>query len=109
MMRSTVIFALVTLVAGAAPAACDRGGSTPQPSPSTSVSVSPSVVVSTVVVTSPVIVPSSAETTHDCKVLLRKGYTYPQVLQYWIQLGSPADMDDDHDGFPCETVYGDQN
>lgn len=35
--------------------------------------------------------------------------TYSGVLQYWTSLGMPRDMDDDHDGWPCETVYGNQN
>jgi hypothetical protein len=47
--------------------------------------------------------------THDCNVLFKESLTYDEVLAYWIRLGSPADMDDDHDGWPCETVYGQQN
>ena len=34
---------------------------------------------------------------------------YPEVFQYWTSLGLPQDMDDDSDGWPCETIYGDQN
>lgn len=33
------------------------------------------------------------------------GMDYPTVLHYWMSLGSPASMDDDGDGLPCETVY----
>ncbi|MFC7341326.1 hypothetical protein [Saccharopolyspora griseoalba] len=53
--------------------------------------------------------PPAAETSHDCEVLLGRGMTYPEVLGYWGSLGSPQDMDDDGDGWPCETIYGDQN
>ncbi len=53
--------------------------------------------------------PAPPAGTHDCAVLLHEGLTYEQMFEYWISLGSPQDMDDDHDGFPCETVYGNQN
>lgn len=33
------------------------------------------------------------------------GMDYATVLHYWMSLGSPASMDDDRDGLPCETVY----
>jgi hypothetical protein len=46
--------------------------------------------------------------THDCKALAAQGYAYDDVLTYWLALGSPKDMDDDGDGWPCETVYGEQ-
>ncbi|GAA2349776.1 hypothetical protein GCM10009854_29380 [Saccharopolyspora halophila] len=48
-------------------------------------------------------------TTHDCQVLQGRGMTYSEVLGYWSSLGLPQDMDDDRDGWPCETIYGDQN
>jgi hypothetical protein len=47
--------------------------------------------------------------THDCTILFSRSWTYEQMFAYWVRLGSPQDMDDDHDGWPCETVYGDQN
>jgi hypothetical protein len=90
-------------------AAC--GGSKPKevisPSPSP-------VLVSTPPVSppgSPLAVPAPQQpaVTHDCKVLLGLGMTYDRVLAYWLSLGSPPDMDDDHDGLPCETVYGQRN
>lgn len=33
------------------------------------------------------------------------GMDYATVVHYWMSLGSPASMDDDGDGLPCETVY----
>ena len=47
--------------------------------------------------------------THDCKVLFSQGLTYDQVFVYWRSLGAPQDMDDDRDGWPCESVYGERN
>jgi hypothetical protein len=57
-------------------------------------------------VTRTVALPKPAGPTHDCKALLAKGYPRDQVTQYWENLGRPADMDDDANGYPCETVYG---
>jgi hypothetical protein len=59
-----------------------------------------------VVVTRTVALPKPAGPTHDCKALLAKGYPRDHVTQYWENLGRPADMDDDANGYPCETVYG---
>lgn len=44
-----------------------------------------------------------------CSSLGDRGKSYYQMLEYWHQFGRPASMDIDHDGYPCETVYGDQN
>ena len=33
------------------------------------------------------------------------GMDYATVLHYWMSQGSPASMDDDRNGLPCETVY----
>jgi hypothetical protein len=33
------------------------------------------------------------------------GLDYASLLHYWMAMGSPASMDDDGDGLPCETVY----
>ena len=44
--------------------------------------------------------------THDCATLLSQGMTFAEVTGYWYSLGAPSDMDDDSDGIPCETVYG---
>ncbi len=33
------------------------------------------------------------------------GLDYAMLLHYWMAAGSPAVMDDDRDGVPCETVY----
>lgn len=35
----------------------------------------------------------------------QRGLSYPALLHYWMSLGSPASMDDDANGLPCETVY----
>jgi hypothetical protein len=53
--------------------------------------------------------PPPGTATHDCNALFGQGLTNEQMFAYWIGLGSPQDMDDDHDGRPCETVYGEQD
>ncbi|WP_461156637.1 hypothetical protein [Saccharopolyspora tripterygii] len=53
--------------------------------------------------------PSQVRSTHDCEDLQRSGMDFNEVVQYWYGLGSPSDMDDDSDGIPCETVYGEKN
>ncbi|TWF92592.1 hypothetical protein FHU35_17235 [Saccharopolyspora dendranthemae] len=53
--------------------------------------------------------PAQAHNTHDCEDLQRSGMDFNQVVQYWYGLGSPSDMDDDSDGIPCETIYGEKN
>jgi uncharacterized membrane-anchored protein YhcB (DUF1043 family) len=44
--------------------------------------------------------------THSCRALKDMGLSFETVTEYWVYLDSPADMDDDSDGIPCETVYG---
>lgn len=52
--------------------------------------------------------------TTDCRTLMSgpvdaypggAGMGYPTLLYYWMASGSPATMDDDGNGLPCETVY----
>jgi hypothetical protein len=50
-----------------------------------------------------------ANSTHSCQTLMGLGWGYDKVLAYWGSLGRPGDMDDDHDDWPCETVYGQQD
>ena len=52
--------------------------------------------------------PSPVRSTHDCEDLQRAGMDLNEVVQHWYGLGSPSDMDDDSDGIPCETVYGER-
>jgi hypothetical protein len=35
----------------------------------------------------------------------RLGLSYPALLHYWMSMGAPSSMDDDANGWPCETVY----
>ncbi len=64
----------------------------------------------TVVITPPqIVVPGQAAGTHSCRVLQDRGMDFAAVQQYWFLLGAPHDMDDDRDGIPCETVYGEWN
>jgi hypothetical protein len=50
-----------------------------------------------------------ALTPHDpglyCRDLHAGAWSYGQAVRYWLQHGSPARMDADRDGIPCETVY----
>ena len=66
--------------------------------------VAPPPKVRTVIVQQPA--PVVAGPTHNCKVLLAEGYSWNSMISYWYSLGSPSDMDNDHNGWPCETVYG---
>jgi hypothetical protein len=44
-----------------------------------------------------------------CAALAARGVTYERAQGYYYSFGFPAAMDIDHDGHPCETVYGDVN
>ena len=44
-----------------------------------------------------------------CAALAARGVTYDRALGYYYSFGFPSAMDIDHDGFPCETVYGNVN
>lgn len=79
-------------------------GSTPQPAPPTAPPPETALVPPAVIEQQ-----APATTTHDCEELQRAGMTFTQVVQHWYGLGAPADMDDDSDGIPCETVYGEKN
>lgn len=69
----------------------------PDPAPSTTVNA-PAVVEQQ----------EPMRTTHDCATLQTQGMTFAEVVGYWYSLGAPSDMDDDADGIPCETVYGER-
>ncbi|QGK68841.1 hypothetical protein GIY23_04130 [Allosaccharopolyspora coralli] len=47
--------------------------------------------------------------TTDCSVLADNGLTFDEVNSYWAALGYPSNMDNENDGIPCETIYGEQN
>jgi hypothetical protein len=40
-----------------------------------------------------------------CRDLAARGLGYADAVSYWNTEGSPARMDADNDGIPCETVY----
>lgn len=42
-----------------------------------------------------------------CRDLSSRGLSYGQAVAYWLSQDMPSRMDDDADGIPCETVYGD--
>jgi hypothetical protein len=44
-----------------------------------------------------------------CARLGAMGVSHSRMWQYYTDFGYPALMDIDHDGYPCETVYGDVN
>ncbi len=41
-----------------------------------------------------------------CRDLADAGFTYSEAVAYWYWDGLPDRMDEDLDGIPCETVYG---
>lgn len=41
-----------------------------------------------------------------CRDLADAGFTYGEAVAYWYWDGLPDRMDEDLDGIPCETVYG---
>ncbi len=41
-----------------------------------------------------------------CRDVNAAGYGFTDALAYWVREGAPARMDADHNGLPCETVYG---
>ena len=40
-----------------------------------------------------------------CRDLIARGYSYADSVAYWHSQGDTAQMDVDHNGRPCETVY----
>jgi hypothetical protein len=109
----------VTVTATAAPTVSGTPATTQPPAasvtPSTSVTTVEAPVVTTtrtVMVVPPrtrnrtVVRRVPAGPTHDCRVLLARGYDWDTMIDYWYALGQPADMDNDGNGWPCETVYG---
>lgn len=40
-----------------------------------------------------------------CRDLLARGYNYAEAVAYWASDGRPDRMDEDRNGYPCETVY----
>lgn len=43
-----------------------------------------------------------------CRDLQSRGLDYGQAVAYWLSQDMPDRMDEDLDGIPCETVYGDE-
>ncbi|RRO15429.1 hypothetical protein EIL87_15295 [Saccharopolyspora rhizosphaerae] len=76
----------------------------PAPAPATAPPQAPTVAPPTAVEQQ-----ETVRTTDDCRELRRSGMSFTDVVQYWYGLGSPVDMDDDRDGIPCETIYGEKN
>jgi hypothetical protein len=72
----------------------------PPPPPSTVYLVPPQTVT----------VPATPKATQtSCQWLYANGYSYTAVLSIWAQQNFPANWDADHDGYPCEQTYGNQN
>ena len=40
-----------------------------------------------------------------CRDLKSRGYNYAEAVAYWASEGRPDRMDEDRNGYPCETVY----
>ncbi|MBQ0925931.1 excalibur calcium-binding domain-containing protein [Saccharopolyspora endophytica] len=71
---------------------------------------SPPVPAPSTTVNAPAVVEQQepVRNTHDCAELQNSGMGFTEVTGYWYSLGAPPDMDDDSDGIPCETVYGER-
>lgn len=89
-----------------------------QPPASPDVSQPPAPVERSVVVPQPAAPPPPVVTapqgqewwgTTDCSILADNGLTFDEVNSYWAALGYPSNMDNENDGIPCETIYGEQN
>jgi hypothetical protein len=44
-----------------------------------------------------------------CRQIYADGYSYELAYAAWRQAGFPPNWDADHDGYPCEQSYGEQN
>jgi len=44
-----------------------------------------------------------------CQRMLAEGYSYDMAYIAWGQAGYPPNWDADHDGYPCEQSFGNQN
>ncbi|GAA1614209.1 hypothetical protein [Actinoplanes couchii] len=79
--------------------------SSPAPRPSTSVKT----VYVTPAKKQPERVTLGSLGSKPCATLFARGVTYTRMWDYYQEFGLPGSMDVDHDGYPCETVYGDVN
>ena len=89
------------------------GTSTPAATPESTAGARPSTAAppSTVYVQPPatVTVTNAPKPRTPCQKLHADGYSFDVAFDAWIQAGSPASWDADHDGLPCEQSYGEQN
>lgn len=53
------------------------------------------------------VAPKPAQT--PCQWLKANGYSYTFAVESWVDEGLPVNWDADHDGYPCEQSYGNQN
>jgi hypothetical protein len=102
--------ALLGLAGCARPTA---GVATAAPAKST-VSAPPSVTLvtpppSTVYAQPPATVTVPAKPLTPCQRLHADGYSFDAAFAAWVQAGYPPNWDADHDGYPCEQSYGEQN
>ena len=78
------------------------GGSTPQTvAPATSTTNAPATTSPPSNPTDPTDLPSGLL----CRDLNTRGYNYAEAVAYWASDGRPDRMDEDRNGYPCETVY----
>lgn len=69
----------------------------------------PPGIVTTVVPAPSTVVVTSPQALTRCQEMYAQGLSYSTAFSEWVAAGSPASWDADHDGYPCEQTYGDQN
>jgi hypothetical protein len=86
------------------------GRAVPVAPPQTSVTTPQTVVVQPpVTVTRPQTTVETQPNLTQCQRLYTEGYSYIYTYNAWASAGYPSSWDADHDGFPCEQSYGNQN
>jgi hypothetical protein len=125
-MSITALVGVVSYMMGSRPAATPvavSGVVTPStpitpattaaPEVSTKQSAAPQVSTRTVYVTpkakAPTRVTLGSLGPKPCTTLFNRDVSYERMWRYYEEFGYPDSMDVDHDGFPCETVYGNVN
>jgi hypothetical protein len=94
-------------VSGTGTPAPTNAGAQPSTSapPTSTITVTPTVTPSATVTVSP---PPAKQTT-SCQRMHAEGFSYAEAYAEWQHAGRPPAWDADHDGYPCEQTYGNQN
>jgi len=111
--RVLSLLVLVTLTASGCATdgeADTRSEAAPTPTPvseltTTTTTTTPQITLAPPVTTTTLVDVADLQVGLFCRDLQPIGYSYSEVVAYWIREGRPDRMDEDKNGIPCETLY----